>query len=291
MILAEPSRIMPWIMLLACLGIGLFSLFFVALRWFEYRQTFRPSQTIVSQPHESIPGGKELRVMSGGKYTLSAWFLPCQASSPYHDWLIVFSHGNAGNLSHRQDFFRTWHSMGFNILAYDYRGYGTSQGKPTEQGTYEDLRATIQWAEEAGFEPSRIILLGKSLGGGVASAQAARLPVAGLILHSTFTSLPDLGAELFPWLPVRALAGMAFPTRKRLASIQCPVLIIHSKEDELIGFTHAERNQEACTSPCQLIELDGGHNDPDSSRMEQITQGINQYMETLNHHDNAPSGR
>jgi fermentation-respiration switch protein FrsA (DUF1100 family) len=102
---------------------------------------------------------------------------------------------------------------------------------------------------------------GESLGGGVATELALREPVGGLILQSTFTSVPDLGAELFPWLPVRLIGKIRYETRRKLPRLTVPLLILHSRQDELIPFAHAQKNFAAAHEPKLLREISGGHND------------------------------
>ena len=232
-----------------------------ALRWFEYKQTYQPSRTRITSAKDASQNALDLTIPSGNSHQLNAWLLPNSEDAAYAEWLIVFSHGNAGNITHRQDLYQTWLNLGFNLLAYDYKGYGKSTGRPSESGTYEDLRAVVKWALENGWKKERILLLGKSLGGGVASEIAKENEVAGLLLHSTFTSIPDVGAELFPFLPVRLISTIQHDTASKLTSIQIPVLILHSREDSLIRFHHAQRNFEIAHAPKMLREITGDHND------------------------------
>jgi len=263
---------------------GLVIVFFAGLRWFEYRQTFQPSKRRVSEPKNVSSETREIQFLSNSRFSISAWFIPCLKQAAYAEWLVIFSHGNAGNISHRQDLYRTWRALGFNLLAYDYRGYGSSEGRPTEDGTYQDLQAAIAWAKGQGFDESRILLLGKSLGGGVSSQVAVHQKVAGLILHSTFTSLPDLAKELFPWLPVKSLAKMQFNTRSHLEHVTAPVMIIHSREDQLIGFQHAAANKAACPQACHLLEIGGDHNDLESPRAFALKEGLDTFMKQVTSH-------
>ena len=272
---------------------GVVIVLFAGLRWFEYRQTFQPSKRRVSEPKDVSSETQEVQFLSNSRFSISAWFIPCLKQAAYAEWLVIFSHGNAGNISHRQDFYQTWRALGVNLLAYDYRGYGSSEGRPTEDGTYQDLQAAIAWAKDQGFDESRILLLGKSLGGGVSSQVAANQKVAGLILHSTFTSLPDLAKELFPWLPVKSLSKMQFNTRRHLEHVTAPVMIIHSREDQLIGFQHAAANKAACPYACHLVEIDGDHNDLESPRAFDLKEGLDTFMKQVtsdpNQHPPTPS--
>lgn len=256
-------------------------LLYVALRWFEWSQTYQPGRRMVSSIHDISPDGLEFQVTSGGKHQIQAWFLPAHNEASYKDWLVVFAHGNAGNISHRQSFYQTWLQLGFNLLAFDYRGYGLSEGRPSESGTYADLRAVVDWAMENGFPRERIVLLGKSLGGGVASEAAKDGQSAGLILHSTFTSIPELGAELFPFLPVRLISTIRHDTHSKLPDIKCPVMILHSPSDSLIKFHHAERNFAAADSPKWLFEISGDHNDDEYERITSLDPAVKTFMEYL----------
>jgi fermentation-respiration switch protein FrsA (DUF1100 family) len=150
---------------------------------------------------------------------------------------------------------------GASVFVFDYRGYGQSEGRPGEEGTYLDAQAAHAWLRQKGFRGEHIIPFGESLGGGVASELALRETVGGLVLQSTFTSIPDIGAELFPWLPVRWISTIKYDTRAKLPRLKVPVLVMHSREDDLIPFHHAEKNFAAANEPKFICELAGPHND------------------------------
>lgn len=274
---SKKSKRVWWIGKLFC-ALGLL---YLALRWFEWSQTYQPSRRLVSSIDEISPDGVEFQVLSAGRYLLQSWFLPAIPEAAYKDWLLILAHGNAGNISHRQSLYQTWLHLGFNVLSFDYRGYGKSEGRPSEAGTYEDLRAVVTWALQNGYSRDRILLLGKSLGGGVASEVAKDGNTAGLILHSTFTSIPDVGAELFPFLPVRLVSTIQHDTHSKLRALHQPVLILHSPEDSLIPFHHAKRNYEAAGSPKWLCEISGDHNDAEWERVKSLEPAIKTFMEHL----------
>ena len=193
--------------------------------------------------------------------TLDGWFVPSGTNHETHG-LVVFFHGNAGNIGHRLDYLRMFHDLGLATLMLDYRGYGLSSGTPSEEGTYLDAAAVWHHATQVlGFPAGRIVLFGESLGGGVAARLAAENRPAALVLASTFTSVPDMGADLYPLLPIRLLARIRYDTLARLSQIACPVLVIHSRNDDIIPFAHGRRLFEAARQPKQLIEIEGGHND------------------------------
>jgi len=192
---------------------------------------------------------------------LHAWFFPADAESSRRGKVWLLLHGNAGNVSHRLAHADLLLQTGCSALLLDYRGYGRSAGRPSEDGTYQDAEAAYDWLRQRGFEADGVYVIGESLGGGVASELALRRPLGGLVLLSAFTSVPDLGAELFPWLPVRWLASFRYDTRAKLPQIRSPVLICHGREDSLVGFHHAERNYAVAREPRRLVPLVGDHND------------------------------
>jgi fermentation-respiration switch protein FrsA (DUF1100 family) len=147
------------------------------------------------------------------------------------------------------------------VFVFDYRGYGRSRGRPSEEGTYLDAEAAWEWLRQRGFPPERIIAFGESLGGGVATEMVLRKPAGGLILVSTFTSVPAIGAELFPFLPVRWLCTIRYDNLAKLPRITVPVLIMHSRTDTIIPFRHGEALFAAAPEPRMFRELQGDHND------------------------------
>jgi uncharacterized protein len=241
-------------------GVLLLSLVALMLRWLEGKLVYVPSRrmdwtpAVAGWPHEDV------RLVAGDGVILHAWFIPPPSNSPVSDRAVLLLHGNGGNISHRAGTYRLLREAGLAVFAPDYRGYGQSLGRPGEEGTYLDAEAAWRWLLQKGFAPSRVVVMGESLGGGVAAELALRQPVGGLILQSTFTSIPDVGAELFPWIP-RWLARIQYDTCRKLPRLRCPVLILHSRADTLIRFAHAERNFAAAREPKCLRELLGDHND------------------------------
>ncbi len=189
---------------------------------------------------------------------LAAWFVP--ASRPRGT--VLFCHGNAGNISHRLDFLLMFHRMGYSTLIFDYRGYGQSTGRPSESGAYLDAQAGWNYlVESRDIAPGRIVLYGESLGGAVAARLAEKERPGAVVLASVFTSVPDLGAEIYPFLPVRLLARIRFDARDSLSRVKAPVLVAHSPEDEIVPFSHGQALYRAARGPKAMLRLAGGHND------------------------------
>ena len=241
----------------------------------QSRLVYFPSRQVQWTPDVAGLEYEAVTLVASDGVKTSAWFVP--ATKPRG--VVLFCHGNAGNISHRLDTMQLHHSLGLSSLHIDYRGYGQSEGKPSEQGTYRDAEAAWRYLTETRKIPAgQIIIHGRSLGGGVAAWLAAKHAPRGLILESTFTSVPDLGAELYPFLPVRLVARIHYDTRKRLADIKCPVLIVHSPQDEIIPYRHGRRLFEAAREPKTFLEIQGGHNEGWAQSGQQYKQGIDAFV-------------
>ena len=191
--------------------------------------------------------------------TLHGWWM----SVPDAKGAVLFFHGNAGNISHRINYLMMFKRLGYSTLLFDYRGYGQSSGTPSETGMYRDAQAAWQYLTATKeIAPERIVLFGESLGGAVASWLAVREKPGLLVLASTFTSVPELAAEIYPFLPVRWISRFEYNTMKSLQLVSCPVFIAHSPQDDIIPFQHGQRLFQAASEPKQFLMLEGSHNIP-----------------------------
>lgn len=211
---------------------------------------------------------------------LNGWFFPANTNWPRAPLAVLVCHGNGGNISHRLALYRALLETGVAVFAFDYRGYGRSQGRPGEEGTYLDAQAAYQWLTKKDF--ADIIVFGESLGGGIASELCLREKMRGLILLSAFTSIPDIGKEFFPWLPAKLLGTIEYDTRARLPRLKIPVLVMHSRADELAAFHHAERNFAAANEPKLFWEISGGHNDA-LDEPGRFVEGIEKFLGLVEH--------
>ena len=257
-----------------------FLLILLMLRWFEHSQVYHPDKTLVATGAELGRPFVDVVFKSSDGVALHGWFFPGDANSAHANLAVLFCHGNAGNISHRLDTCHALLETGLSVFLFDYRGFGRSEGRPGEEGTYCDAQAAHRWLREKGFIGTNIIALGESLGGGIASELALREPLGGLVLQSTFSCIPDIGAELFPWLPIRWLSTIKYQTCDKLPRIKVPVLIMHSRNDELVRFHHAEKNFAAAREPKLLWELLGDHNSPTTDR-RQFIAGIEKLLEMI----------
>jgi len=191
---------------------------------------------------------------------LHGWYVPPETPRA----AILFSHGNAGNLSHRAGTARILHELvGATVLMYDYRGYGRSEGRPGEQGILEDGRAARAWlAERAGIDPRQVVLMGRSLGGAVA-VDLAQDGARALVLESTFTSVPDMAAVHYPWLPFRQFLRNRFDSAAKIKSFRGPLLQSHGDADRIVPFEIGRRLYDLANDPKRFLVIEGGdHNDP-----------------------------
>lgn len=226
---------------------------------FQRRLIYFPGPPPETTPASAFLKYEDLRLPTLDGETIHAWHIRSEGARG----AVIESHGNAGNMAQRLFRARVFLAMGLDVFLYDYRGYGSSSGSPGEPGLFHDAQAVFEHATgAAGFAPEQIICFGESLGGSVAADLASKQPVAALILESSFTSVPDLGAELYPWLPVRLLSRDRLSTLERIAEVKSPILIMHGKLDEVVPFAHSQRLLAAGGERAEFFELEGlYHND------------------------------
>ena len=205
--------------------------------------------------YESVP----IRTADGE--TLDAWWVPAENARG----AVLFFHGNAGNISHRIDYLQMFHRLRYSTLIVDYRGYGKSTGTPSEEGTYRDAEAAWEHLRHARLaRPQDIVIAGESLGAAVATwlaAERAGEAPRAVLLFSTFTSVTDLGAQVYWFLPVRLLSRIGYDNAANLKRIRAPVFIAHSRDDDIVPFAHGRKLYEAAAEPKAFLEMRGGHND------------------------------
>ena len=233
----------------------------LALFVFQSRLVFfpnMPSRAIGPGPDSVGLAYEPVEIITEDGIKLDAWYVPAQQPRG----VVLFFHGNAGNISHRLDSLRIFNTLNLDTLIFDYRGYGRSEGKVSEQGTYRDGEAVWRYlTEKRGIAPAEIVIFGRSLGAAIAAYVASRHTQGALILENGFVSVPDMAAALYPWMPARRLARIKYPTGEYLQAVSCPVLIVHSRDDEIIPFGQGRKLFELASEPKHFLELRGGHND------------------------------
>jgi hypothetical protein len=223
---------------------------------------FCPRKELVATPDQEGLVFEDVWLTTGQGTRIHGWWLPCETS----DRVLLLCHGNGGNISYLMETYRIFHDLGLSVLAFDYSGYGQSGGQPSERATRSDARAAWDWlVREKGIGPERVVLFGRSLGGGVAARLAADLTTegtapGGLIMESTFTSLTAMGSARYPWLPVRWLARDRYDSVRALSGVRVPSLFLHSPEDDLIPYAMGRKLYERYAGPKLFWALSGDHN-------------------------------
>jgi len=193
---------------------------------------------------------------------LHSWWCRSDTSDPDRPVLLLF-HGNAGNLSHRADLMLELATrIDAEVVLAGYRGYGRSQGTPSENGLYADARAAWSFVTgEHGVDPGRVVVFGKSLGGAVAVNLAEEREPGGLIVESSFTAIPDMAAHHYPFVP-KILVRTRMESLAKIGAIRCPLLVVHSRADEVVPFEMGRRLFEAAPQPKSFHVVEGaGHNE------------------------------
>ena len=208
---------------------------------------FLPSREILATPATPF---EDLTI--GG---LHGWWVP--ATAPTIGQVLLF-HGNAGNIGDRVPHIALLTAAGFDVLAFDYRGYGRSAGRPSERGTYEDARAAREVLMSR--DPERVVYLGESLGGAIALELAIHHPPAALILQSTFTSIQAMARLHYPFIP-RALVPDAYPSLRIIPRLRAPLLVLHGARDDIVPLMDGEELHRVAPEPKRIEVLDAGHND------------------------------
>jgi len=227
------------------------------LYWQQPGMVFYPMRTLHATPADWQLAYEDVELQTEDDVRLHGWYLP----SPGARRVLLFFHGNAGNISHRRDSLQIFHRLGLNVLIIDYRGYGRSEGSPSEAGLYLDAHAAWRHLTEVrGFAASDILLFGRSLGGAVAAQLAAESEPGGLILESTFSSARDFAHRVMPLMSRLTVLRYEFDTASALQAVHCPLLVLHSPDDQIMPYELGRRTFEAANEPKRFQDMRGDHN-------------------------------
>lgn len=268
---------------IALIFIGGYLIFASFLFVFQSQFVYYPTRPVSASPADIGVDFESVILETEDGVRLSGWFIPC----PDAREVLLFCHGNAGNIGHRLESIAIFHHLGLDVFIFDYRGYGQSEGKPSESGTYQDAEAAWRYlTEERQIKPGRIIIFGRSLGGAVAAWLAQHHTPAALILESSFTSMPDIATTHYPYLPVRWLLRFKYDSAEYLKKVECPVLIVHSRDDEIMPFSHALKLLETAPAPKKLLEISGTHNEGFLTSGSRYQEGLDAFI--TEHLDQSP---
>jgi len=260
---AAASR--PWLPRLARLLVTLVLAIVLAgagILLFEDRFLYFPTRAPVAGWRPGAWGAEECTFRTEDGLSLHALWHPGKGAGKRPP-VVLFCHGNAGNLTHRAENVALLAERGLDVLVFDYRGYGRSEGRPSEQGLYRDAEAAWRYlVVERGIEPGRIVIFGRSLGAAVALRTALERPAAGLIMEGAFESVPAMARHKLPFLPLWFLARNKFDNIRRVAALRVPLLMLHGEKDEMIPLRQARAVYEAAPEPKAFHMIQGAsHND------------------------------
>jgi pimeloyl-ACP methyl ester carboxylesterase len=272
------------VVVLFCVAFG-YLMAVLYMGWRQERRVFQPKPGLTATPRDIGLAFAEVSLTAADGVRLHAWRLPAAGWSENPLWLLHL-HGQGTNLSDQLSDLRFWHDLGFAILALDYRGYGSSEGAPSEEGLYLDARAA--WAhlvDEEKVRPRRIVVAGVSLGVSVAAELASRVAPLALVLEGGFTSLNDVAVRRYPWLPARLLLRIGLAADKRVGAIGCPKLFVHSIQDGSIPITLGRKLFERAAPPKTLLGITGRHARASEDGGHRYLEGVKAFLSQLPHDD------
>lgn len=232
-------------------------LLFIFVRFIEKKSLYFPLKKIEATPEAIGLDYEEVHVETEDDIEISGWFIP--SASPRAT--VLFSHGNGGNISHRLEKIMMLNSLGLDVLIFDYRGYGTSEGNPHEKGLYRDAESVYDFLIKKKKVPAwNIIGYGESLGGAVIIDLAQKHELEGIIVEGTFSSIRDMAGKFFPFIPSFVYQSK-YNSFVKIEDIHCPKLIMHSAGDEIVPFEQGKKLYDNAPEPKKFVTLHGGHND------------------------------
>ena len=236
------------------LGLAVIAVVLV-VAWSQQRiLVYAPDPTRVDPAAGGLVAAREVVLRTPDGVELIAWYGAAQPGQP----TLLYFHGNAGNLLSRAGRMGEYMAKGRGMLMLGYRGYGGSGGKPTEANNVADAGLAYRWLLEKGIQASDIIVYGESLGSGVGVQLAQKQPVGGIILDAPYTSIADVGARIYPFLPVRSFILDRYDSLSRIAQINAPLLIVHGDQDDLIPIEMGRQLYDRARDPKQFSPVEGG---------------------------------
>jgi fermentation-respiration switch protein FrsA (DUF1100 family) len=237
-----------------------------------------PGRALTASPGDIGLEYEDVSLATRDDERLHGWYVP----ATNRRGVVLFFHGNAGNISHRLDSIEIFHQLGLDTLIIDYRGYGQSTGRTNEQGTYLDALAAWKYlVDERGVPADRIVVFGRSLGGAVGAWLGSQHTPAAVIIESSFSSGVDMARRLYPFLPVRLITRLRYPVVEYASRLECPVLVVHSRNDEIIPFEMGQSIYAAVKQRKSFIELRGDHNSGFFISRHDYLAGLDGFIESV----------
>jgi len=250
---------------------------YLFLKYYEHIKIYDPREKLFFFPDDCGIKFEDVNFTSRDHVLLNGWFV-----KGVSDKVILFCHGNFGNISSRLDIIQDLHLLGYNFFIFDYKGFGRSDGVPSEKGLYADALGAYDYLIERGFSDKDIILFGRSLGGAVAIYLSGFIQgFRGIIIDSTFQSTRALGNDIFGYNLPNFIISNRFESIKIIKNVKIPKLIIHSENDDLIPFHHGEKLFEAAPDPKRFLKIRGSHNNCISESKDIYMAGIKDFLESL----------
>ena len=252
-------------------------LLYLILKYYEHSKVYRPKDNLIAFPSDYDIEFEDVKFSSQDQVLLSGWFVKGNTER-----VILFCHGNFGNISLRMDIIQELYSLGYNLFIFDYRGFGKSNGIPSEEGLYNDVIGAYNYLKGRGYKNSDIIIFGRSLGGVIAIFLASLIKdFRGLIVDSSFSSSQDLSYDLLGFKLPGFIISNRLESIKRIRNIKIPKLIIHSENDNLIPFHHGKRLFEAADEPKTFLKIKGFHNTCILDSKDVYMTGIKEFLKSL----------
>lgn len=239
-----------------------------------------PHRSINTTPDSINLDYENIEFYTSDNIKLHGWFIPHQHAR----FTLLFFHGNAGNISHRLRSIKIFHQLYLNVFIIDYRGYGQSEGEITEDGTYLDAEAALNYLSKIKQTNEKdIIIFGRSLGASVASKLASKHTPGALIIESGFSSVSSMGQRLYPFLPVRWLTRYQYNTAEHVKQVNSPILVAHSRDDNIIPYIEGRDIFNAASEPKIFLEMRGGHNNGFIKSGHTYINGLEAFINTLDY--------
>lgn len=265
---------------LVALGVAIVvgALVAVATTRYQHGQIFKPTRVhgkLSPDPASRGVAFDDVEFSGPDGSPLHGWWLPCSNDAS----TLLFCHGNRGNLSDRVSSCVFYRQLGLNVFALDYRGYGRSAGRPSEAGLYADALAAWRYLrDERRIDAQDIVVLGRSLGGGVVSHLATQTRPAAVVIEATFTSIADLAREQYPHLPQWGLPRVRFDNLARVGHIESPLMLVHSVDDQIIGFDHGKTLSEHAPAGHRFVPISGAHSGGHLTSGEAYAQPLREFL-------------